>query len=214
MNNGVFQKWSDRIAPKVIKALQERQFEAYYCSAKSEVVGKVLELIPAGSTVSWGGSVSLEELKLAEEVKAAGFNVIDRDTATSAEERQSLMRDAFFADVYLTSTNALSEDGILVNIDGTGNRVAAMCYGPKSVIVVVGMNKLCKTQEDAVSRARNYAAPMNAARLPIENTICAKKGACGDCKSAECVCSYIVTTRFSRIAKRIKVILVGESLGY
>jgi hypothetical protein len=142
------------------------------------------------------------------------YTVIDRDQAENIEERFDLMRKALLCDVFLTSVNAISEDGILVNVDGVGNRTAAVTFGPKSVIAVVGMNKVCKTVDGAEARARTYAAPLNAARLLLEKTPCAATGSCGDCKSDECMCATIIKTRMCKIPGRITVILVGEPLGY
>ncbi|MFC6652400.1 lactate utilization protein [Paenibacillus rhizoplanae] len=180
-------------------------------------------MIPEQSSVSWGGSVTLEEIGLLNRVCQGSYTVTDRDTAQTMEERYDLMRQSLLCDTYLTSFNAISEDGILVNIDSVGNRVAAITFGPRSVVAVVGMNKVCKTAEDAVIRARTYAAPINANRCSVssspflhspQKTPCLINGACGDCKSDDCICSYIVETRMCKTAGRIKVILVGESLGF
>ncbi|WP_339223352.1 lactate utilization protein [Paenibacillus sp. FSL H8-0332] len=211
------------LASKVIKNLQNRKFEAYYCDNAIEAVEKALSLIPEQSSVSWGGSVTLEEIGLLNRVRQGSYTVTDRDTAQTMEERYDLMRQSLLCDTYLTSFNAISEDGILVNIDSVGNRVAAITFGPRSVVAVVGMNKVCKTAEDAVIRARTYAAPINANRCSVssspflhspQKTPCLINGACGDCKSDDCICSYIVETRMCKTAGRIKVILVGESLGF
>lgn len=211
------------LASKVIKNLQNRKFEAYYCDNAIEAVEKALSLIPEQSSVSWGGSVTLEEIGLLNRVRQGSYTVTDRDTAQTMEERYDLMRQSLLCDTYLTSFNAVSEDGILVNIDSVGNRVAAITFGPRSVVAVVGMNKVSKTAEDAVIRARTYAAPINANRCSVssspflhspQKTPCLINGACGDCKSDDCICSYIVETRMCKTAGRIKVILVGESLGF
>lgn len=209
-----FSKRSALLAPKLIKALESRKFRAFYCADAKEAAEKALSLIPAGSTVSWGGSVTLRETGLIDRVCQAGLTVIDRDQAKNTEERFDLMRKALLCDVYLTSVNAISEDGILVNVDSMGNRTAAITFGPKSVIALVGMNKVCKTADDAEVRARTYAAPVNAARLSLEKTPCAVTGSCADCRTDECICSTIVKTRMCKIAGRITVILVGEPLGY
>jgi hypothetical protein len=145
-------------------------------------------------------------------LKEQGYAVIDRSTAKNAEEKSKLMHQALLCDTFLMSANAVTEDGQLFNIDMTGNRVAPMIYGPKSVIVIAGMNKVVKTLEDAVSRTRNYVAPANRQRVPGK-TPCAVTGLCSDCISADCLCSYMVTTRVSFPEGRIKVILVGENLG-
>lgn len=208
------------LAERVIKNLKARKFDAYYTETAQEAAQKVLSLIPAKASVSWGGTQTMEELKVLDVIRSGDYNTIDRDTAKTPEERQELMHKAFFSDVYLTSFNAMSEDGVLINIDGMGNRVAAIAYGPKSVIAVVSMNKICKTTESARDRARNYAAPVNVQRCnlnphfaQITGTPCSKTGSCGDCTAADCICSYIVETRMSKVPGRIKIILVDEPLG-
>lgn len=128
-------------------------------------------------------------------------------------KEMEIVRQCFHADYFLTSTNAITEDGILVNIDGNSNRVAAICFGPKKVIFIVGMNKVVKTEADAMSRARNIAAPINVQRFMI-NTPCKTTGSCVDCKSRDTICCQFLTTRYSRHADRIKVILVNEMLGF
>lgn len=203
----------DKLGPKVVKALEGRAFEAYYCATREEALERAKSLIPKGHVVSWGGSMSIQEIGLMDYVKENGYQVIDRDTAKTPEERVTLMKQALGCGTFLMSSNAVSEDGQLVNIDGNGNRVAALCYGPDSVLVIVGMNKVVKSVEDAFRRARTIAAPANAQRFPGAATPCAVNGACGDCTSEDCICSFLVTTRMCRPAKRIKVILVGEHLG-
>ncbi|MDR1452123.1 MAG: lactate utilization protein [Helicobacteraceae bacterium] len=209
-----FSKRCTLLAPKLIKALESRKFQAYYCVNAKEAAEKALSLIPSGSTVSWGGSITLKEIGLIDLVYQKGYTVFDRDQAKNIDERFDLMRKALLSDVYLTSINSISEDGILINIDSVGNRTAAITFGPKSVIAIVGMNKVCKTADDAEVRARNYTAPLNAVRLLLEKTPCTSNGSCADCKTDECICSTIVKTRMCKIAGRIKVILVGEYLGY
>lgn len=208
-------------AAQIVKNLRARKFEAWYCQSGREAAEKAVSLIPANSAVSWGGSVTIHEIGLVGRLRGGGFALIDRDRAETIEERFELMRQSLLCDVYLTSANAISEDGVFVNVDGVGNRVAAVAFGPKAVIVIVGMNKVCKTAEDARSRARNYAAPTNALRVsanPLlkmpEKTPCAATGICSNCKSDECICSFIVETRMCKIPGRIKIILVGESLGF
>lgn len=211
------------LASKIIKNLQSRKFEAYYCDNTIEAVEMALSFIPEHSSVSWGGSVTLEEIGLLNRVRQGSYIITDRDKAQTIEERYDLMRQSLLCDTYLTSFNAVSEDGILVNIDSVGNRTAAITFGPKSVIAIVGMNKVCKTAEDAVIRARTYAAPINVYRCSCssspflhspQKTPCLINGACADCKTDDCICSYIVQTRMCKTAGRIKVILVGESLGF
>ena len=202
----------DKAGPRVAAALKKRNMEAYYCSTADEAVEKVLELIPAGDVVSWGGVATVDELGIKERLRHRGQPVIDRDTARTPEERMAMLHQALTCDTFLMSSNAISEDGQLVNIDGMGNRVAALCFGPKQVIVVAGMNKVAGDLNAAIARARNVAAPANAQRFNIK-TPCAVNGQCGDCTSPDCICAQMVITRFSKIKGRIKVVLVGEDLG-
>jgi len=203
-----------KLGARVVRALKERFFDAWYFDEASEALAKILSLIPAGHVVSWGGSLTLGELGVTERVVQEGYRVIDRDKAADRQERFELMRQALLCDTYLTGCNAISEDGQLVNIDGFGNRVAAMIFGPRQVIVVAGMNKVAKTLDDALSRARNIAAPLNTQRFPDNKAPCNETGSCADCKSPDSICSFFVTTRMCKPAGRIKVILVGQDLGF
>lgn len=205
-------KMYDKSGPRVAAALHKRNMEGYYCSTADEAVEKVLELIPTGDVVSWGGVATVDELGIKERLRHRGQPVIDRDTARTPEERMAMLHQALTCDTFLMSSNAISEDGQLVNIDGMGNRVAAMCYGPRQVVVIAGMNKVLGTLDDAIARARNIAAPASAQRFGIK-TPCGLTGQCGDCTSPDCICSYVVVTRYSMVHERIKVILVGEDLG-
>ena len=203
----------DKSGPTLVKALEKRQFEAYYCSTAEEAVEKVLSLIPAEDTVSWGGVMTVDELGIKERLYQRGQSLIDRDTAKTPEERNQMLHQSLTCGTFLMSSNAISKNGELVNIDGMGNRVAALCYGPKNVIVVAGVNKIAPTAEDAIRRARHTAAPINMQRFE-GTTGCSVTGACTDCTTPDCLCSHIVTTRVCRPAGKIKVILVGETLGY
>ena len=198
----------------LVKNLKARFFDACYCATKEEALQQALALIPEGSTVGWGGCMSAEQIGLVEAVRSGNFNTIDRDTAKTPEERVDLMRKALLSDVFLTGANAISLDGQMVNVDGNGNRVAAIVYGPKSVIVVAGMNKVMDTLEDAVTRARTVAAPINKQRFPNAPTPCLVTGSCANCKSEGSICNQILITRSTRPAGRIKFILVGEDLGF
>ena len=204
----------DKAGPRIVEALKKRHFEAYYCSTSAEAAQKVMALIPEDHVVSWGGTVAMDELGILARVRAGERKVIDRDTAQSPEERSELMRRSLLCDTFLMGSNAISEDGQLVNIDGNGNRVAALCYGPKSVIVVVGMNKVAADLETAVQRARHVAAPVNAQRFPAKKTPCLVNGLCGNCTSPDCICNQVVITRNCSPAGRIKVVVVGEHLGF
>ena len=202
-----------KTADTLISHLEKRGFEAYYCDNAEAACEKAISLIDKNDTVSWGGSRTVDQLGLVDKLRKEGYKLIDRATAKTPEERTQLMRQSLLCDTFLMSSNAISSDGILVNIDGTGNRVAAMCFGPKSVLVIVGMNKVCDTLEDAEYRARNVAAPANVKRFGFTKTGC-QKGKCTDCLAENCICSYIVKTRISNVKNRIKVILVGEELGF
>ena len=203
----------DLRGPVLVKNLKSRHFDAYYCSTKEEALAKALELIPTGSTVGWGGCWSAEQIGLIEAVKAGDYSVIDRSTGKTPEEVVKLMKQCLTADVFITGANGLSMDGQMVNIDGNGNRVAAIVYGPDSVIVVAGMNKVCDTVEDAFTRAKTVAAPVNNMRFNNENP-CKFTGKCAQCKTETCICNQYLVTRNCRPAGRIKFILVGEDLGF
>ena len=197
----------------LIKNLKSRHFDAYYCADRESALQKALELIPEGASVGWGGAHSAEQIGLMEAVSKGNYRAIDRSLAKDQAEREQMMRDCMFCDVFLTGANGLSLDGQMVNIDGTGNRVAATIYGPKTVLVIAGMNKVEDTLEAAVNRARTVAAPMNNQRFNNDNP-CATTGACGNCKNETCICNQIVITRHCRPVGRIKFILVGEELGF
>lgn len=196
----------------LVKNLQSRHFDAYYCADKAEALKKVLELIPEGASVGWGGAMSCEQIGLMDALRAGNYRAMDRNLAKTPEEREQMMRDMLHADVFLTGANGLSLDGQMVNIDGMGNRVAAIVYGPKHIIVVAGMNKVEDTLEAAVTRARTVAAPSNNQRFGNDNP-CSVTGACGNCKNESCICNQILITRHCRPAGRIKFVLVGEDLG-
>ena len=203
----------DKLGPKVVKALENRFFEAWYFSDVSAVAEKVFSLIPKTDVISWGGSLTAVGLDLTKLAVEKGYTVIDRDKAKSPEERTELMRKALLCDTFFAGANAITEDGQLVNIDGGGNRVAAMCFGPKQVIIVAGMNKVRKDLKTAYARARTIAAPANAQRFPNGKTPCNVTGACEDCCSPDSICSFIVNLRLCKPKGRIKVILIGKDLG-
>lgn len=204
---------NEALGRRVVKALEARNMEAYYAETREEAVRRALELIPEGSTINMGGSASVRECGLTDAVCSGNYIFYDRDRAETPEEKTEIALKAFTCDWYLGSVNAMTEDGVIVNVDGNANRIAAYAFGPKNVLLIVGMNKVVKTEEDAMHRARNEAAPINAQRFGID-TPCVKNGSCFDCKSPECICCQIMITRFSRIPKRIKVILVDENLGF
>ena len=205
-------KYYEKRAQVLIKNLESRHFEAYYCATKAEALEKALSLIPEEATVSWGGAMSAEQIGLMDSVRSGNYKVIDRATCKTQEEKDQAAMDALRADVFLTGANGISLDGQMVNIDGTGNRVAAIIYGPKTVLVIAGMNKVEDTLDAAMNRARTVAAPMNQQRFGFNNP-CTVTGSCADCKSVQCICNQIVITRHCRPVGRIKFILVGGELG-
>ena len=202
------------LAERMIKNLNRRHMEAFYCPTAEEAVKKVSELIEDGSSVTWGGSMTVRDMGIPDSLRKRGtLEVLDRDLVGSPEEVKAMYLRAFTSDVYLTSANAISEDGVIVNVDGNGNRVAAITWGPKKVIFVIGMNKVAPTVEAALARARGIASPINAQRFDID-TPCRKDGACHNCNSPESICSYVHFLRNSRQQGRHVVVLVGENLGY
>lgn len=207
------QFYYDKRGPVLVKNLQKRHFEAYYCQTKEAALEKALELIPEGATVGWGGAYSAIQIGLIQALNGGSYNTIDRDKCPTPEEKQQAARDCLSADFFLTGANGLSLDGQMVNIDGNGNRVGAIIFGPKNVLVIAGMNKVCDNLEAAVQRARTVAAPMNQQRFQGK-TPCTVTGTCADCLSESCICNQIVITRNCRPAGRIKFILVGEDLGF
>lgn len=197
----------------LVKNLNSRHFEAYYCKDKAQALEKALEIIPGGASVGWGGAKSASEIGLLDAVRNGNYHALDRETCATPEERERMAMACLSADVFVTGANALSVDGQMVNIDGIGNRVAAIVYGPKKVIVVAGMNKVCDTIESAVTRARTVAAPMNMQRFDKDSP-CSVTGVCGNCKNENCICNQILVTRNCRPANRICFLIVGEDLGF
>lgn len=200
-------------ANTIIKGLKKRGMDGYYFHTVQEAVDFANNMIEDGSTVTWGGSMTLQDSGLPAVLKDRDLTVLDRAEAGSPEEVQKIYRQAFSADYYLMSTNSITLDGQMVNIDGNGNRVAALIFGPQKVIIMAGMNKVAVDVEQAFDRVRNFATPANCNRLNLE-TPCSKTGKCGDCIGDSTICCEIVTTRRSRHPGRIHVILIGEELGY
>ncbi len=203
-------KRNELLAQKVIKGLASRNMTGYYAENREAALKKALELIPEGSVATMGGGMSVHEIGLVDALKAGNYTFIDRD---EIEDKRAAMLAAYDADVFLASANAITEDGILVNIDGNANRVSALAQGPRMVLLIVGMNKVCSDVDGAVKRARNVAAPINAQRFGL-STPCAKTGSCMNCKSIDTICCQFLITRFSRHPGRIHVILVNDSLGF
>ena len=209
MNKNIIKR-NELLAEKVLKGLASRNMTGYYAANAEEAVAKALELIPEGASVTMGGCMSAHEIGLVEQLKNGNYNFIDRD---KMEDKRATMLAAYDADFFLSSANAMTEDGELVNIDGNSNRVSAICQGPKKVLFIIGMNKVCSDLDGAMKRARNVAAPINAQRFGL-TTPCAKTGACADCKSPDTICCQFLITRYSRHKDRIHVILVNDSLGF
>lgn len=206
-------KRNDLLSQKVIQGLKNRHMNGYYVHTKQEAFDLVFELMKSDSSVGWGGSDTINSLGIKEELYKRDFKVIDRDKAKDADEKYNIERETFYADYYLMSTNAITEDGILVNMDGHCNRVACLCFGPKQVIMVVGMNKVTKDIDSAISRLRNVAAPINNQRFG-GNRPCQVTGSCANSLAQGCICDQLVITRNSMDPDRIHVILVDEVLGY
>lgn len=207
--NENMRKRNEILAQTVIKGLESRNMSGYYAADKEEAVKKVLEVIGKGSTVAMGGCQSAHEIGLIQALEEGDYNYIDRSNMTP---RESLMA-AYDADVFLSSANAMTNDGIMVNIDGNSNRVSCIAQGPKKVVFIVGMNKICSDLDEAMKRARNVAAPANAQRFDVK-TPCKVTGKCADCKSPDTICCQFLITRYSRHEGRIHVILVNDTLGY
>ena len=198
------------LAQKVIRGLESRNMSGHWAASREEALAAALSLIPEGSSVTMGGCTSAHEIGLVDALKAGNYRFIDRDAFA---DKRAAMLAAYDADVFLASANAITEDGVIVNIDGNSNRVSAIAQGPRKVVFVVGMNKVCPDVDSAVKRARNVAAPINAQRFGL-STPCAKTGACADCKSPDTICCQFLVTRFSRHPGRIHVVLVNDALGF
>lgn len=202
------------LAERMIEKLKLRGMEGYYAATREDALSLVKErFLTKGVSVAWGGSMTLQETGIMDYLKQSECVLYDRMAPQTPEEQREMKANMINADYFLMSTNAITLDGELVNIDGFANRVSFLCYGPDNVLVIAGMNKVASDVEDAVKRVRNIASPPNALRLN-KNTPCAKTGRCGDCFAEDCICSQIVVTRRSGVKGRIKVILVGEELGY
>ena len=203
-------KRNELLAQKVIKGLESRNMSAEYAPSREEALRKALEQIPEGSTIAMGGAMSAHEIGLVDALRNGPYHFIDRDAMA---DKRAAMLAAYDADVFLSSANAITEDGILINIDGNSNRVSAIAQGPRKVLFIIGMNKVCDDVDGAMKRARSVAAPTNAQRFGL-STPCAKTGSCMDCKSPDTICCQFLITRFSRHPGRIHVILVNDSLGF
>ena len=209
MNDNITKR-NELLVAKVMKGLGSRNMTGYYAATKEEALQKALELIPEGSSVTMGGCMSAHEIGLTAALKSGNYDFIDRD---AFEDKRAAMLAAYDADWFLTSANAMTEDGVIVNIDGNANRVSAIAQGPKHVLFIVGMNKITPDTDTAMKRARNVAAPINAQRFGL-STPCAKTGSCMNCKSPDTICCQFLITRYSKHKGRISVILVNDTLGF
>ncbi len=203
----------ENLAESIIKKFNMRGIEGYYCDSKEDVVPMIKRLLTPGCSVAWGGSETLKEVDFFDELEGSDYVVYDRMAPKTPEESREMYGKIATCDYFFMSSNAITLDGELVNIDGMGNRVACLIHGPQNVIIVAGMNKIVPDVEAGIKRTQNVAAPPNGVRLNTE-TPCATLGRCGNCLQEKCMCCEIVITRKSRIPNRIKVILVGEELGY
>lgn len=198
---------------KLIGELKRRRMDAAFFETKEELLAHLKELVPEGATVTWGGSVTLGQTGVIDMFRNGPYKVLDRADCRTHEEAHELMHKAFFSDYYFMSSNAVTEDGKLVNIDGNGNRVAALIYGPANVVVIVGTNKIVKDEAAAMDRVKNLASPMNSKRLNMP-VPCVKTGKCEHCVGEGTICCHTVISRVSRQPGRIKVYIVNEVLGF
>ena len=208
--NSIITKRNELLAKTVIKGLESRNMSGYYAADREEALRLALDLIPEGASVTMGGAMSAHEIGLVDALKKGSYRFIDRD---EVEDKRAAMLAAYDADVFLVSANAMTQDGVIVNIDGNSNRVSAIAQGPKKVLFIVGMNKICDDIDGALKRARNVAAPVNAQRFGLQ-TPCTKTGTCMNCKSPDTICCQFLITRYSRHKGRIHVILVNDTLGF
>lgn len=209
MNNNRAKR-NEKLAESVIKGLEARNMTGYYAATKEEAKQIALSLIPEGAKVTHGGTMTVEEIGLEDALKSGNYEFCDRVAASNKREAELF---AYDADVYLGSVNAITKNGVLINIDGNANRVSAYAYGPKKLVLIVGINKVASDTDSALKRARNEAAPINCTRLNL-NTPCTKTGSCMDCLTPDTICCQFLITRYSKHAGRIHVILVNDDLGF
>ena len=201
------------LGQSLIRRFDKRKFKGYYCETKLEALNQALSLIPEEASVTHGGSESIKEIGLLDAVKNGNYNYIDRSQAITYQEKREIAAKGLMAHTFLTGTNAITTNGELINVDATSNRVSLMCFGPEQVIVIAGMNKVVANIDAGVHRSQNIAAPINAIRQNLK-TPCYDTGHCENCYVEDCMCSNIVVSRHSAVPDRIKIILVGENIGY
>ncbi len=203
----------EKAANTIIKQMEKRGMEASFYPNSASCVNAILSKMEPGSSIAWGGSESIKECGLMDAIQNKGYDLVDRSTAKTPEEQRDIFARSILSDYFLMSANAVTLNGELINVDGNSNRVACLAHGPHHVMVIVGMNKLVPDIDSGLKRARNVAAPANAARLHTQ-TPCAVTGVCGDCNSPDCMCCQIMITRHSRHPGRIQVFFVAEDLGF
>lgn len=208
-------KWvNEKRAERVITSLEKNNMNGYLVRSKEELIDKIKEIVNEGAVVACGGSMTLFETGVIDHLRSGRYKFLDRyKEGLTPEEVKEIYRGAFSADAYFSSTNAITENGELYNVDGNGNRVAAMLYGPDKVIIIAGLNKIVKDVNEAIERNRNISAPANAKRLD-RKTPCAKVGYCMECQSEDRICcEYTLIKKQSR-GGRIHVIFINEEFGY
>ena len=207
--------WSNEMKiNRTIEALKKNNINGYYAKNRDEVIKLIEDIVAEGSKVAVGGSETLSELGVLEYLRSGRYDFLDRYKAgLTPEEVTNIFKQSFLADAYLSGCNAITENGELYNVDGNGNRVAAMLYGPDKVIVICGVNKIVKDVDEAIKRNREFSAPMNAKRLN-KKTPCAKVGYCMDCNSPERICNEYTLIKKQRLPERMHVIFLNENLGY
>lgn len=203
----------ERTAKTIIGWLNRRNMEGYYFETSKEAIEAILNEIPTGSKVTWGGSMTFLESGMKEALENGNYELIDRDAIGTPQEAREVYAKQVMSDYYFMSSNAITLKGELVNIDGRSNRLSLLLHGPSNVILLVGMNKVVADVESGVKRIRTIACPANTLRLN-KNTPCSITGVCGECLTDESICSNIVITRRSTYKGRIKVYLIGEELGF
>lgn len=199
---------------RTIEALKKNNIEGIFLENETEIFSFLKSLLKENSTIGFGGSKTLEQLGILDFLREGNYNLLDRARPDlSSEEIEKILKECFFADYYFSSSNAITENGEIYNVDGNGNRVAAITYGPKKVFLIVGVNKIVKNVEEAIERNRNISAPANCIRLK-RNTPCSKIGYCVECRAEDRICNTYVLMKHQRFKDRITVIFLNKSLGY
>ncbi|MBA2853044.1 Fe-S-cluster containining protein [Methanococcus maripaludis] len=208
-------KWhNDLTGKKLVENLKKNLFDAYYFEDESEVSKYIMNYVGTGTKIGFGGSVTVQSLNIAEQAREKGAVILDHnDASLTQEEKMDILRQQLTSDIFISSTNAITASGELVNIDGVGNRVSAMSFGPKKVIIVVGLNKLCKDVETAFERIKMEAAPKNMKRLGFLNP-CIKTGYCVNCDAETRACRIYSVIKRRPMLTDMTVIVVGKSLGF